>query len=347
MKEARNILVLNVGSSSIKYRLYKELKLLEYGNYERLKSKEDYKNSINKIFKKIKEIDIIIHRVVHGGDLKKPCKITKEIKEKIKKLSEFAPLHNTKQLMVIEICEKFKKCQYAIFDTMFFQDLSKNIETYAIPKKISEKYNIKKYGFHGLSHSYVSKNLKGKTITCHLGSGSSIAAIINGKAIDSSMGLTPLEGVVMGTRSGTIDPGIIFFLQKKGFNMEEILTKQSGLKGICGYEDFRDILKKINTEKNCKLAYDIFVYSIIKNIGSYIAVMNGLDNLIFTGAIGANVPRLRKDICKNLEYLKVKIDNNKNESNFKIISKKDSKVKVFVIKTNEELKAVQEVLKVI
>jgi acetate kinase len=347
MKE-RNILVFNVGSSSIKYSLFKNSELLKSGNYERLKTKDDYRDSVQKIFVDIDEkIDAIIHRVVHGGDLKKPSKITEEVKDKIKEFSEFAQLHNPKQLMVIELCEIYKKPQYAVFDTMFFSDIPEVAKNYAIPMEVTKKYNIRRYGFHGLSHEYVSKNLNGKTVTCHLGSGSSIAAIVNGKPIDVSMGLTPLEGLIMGTRSGTIDPGIIFFLQKKGYNVEEMLTEKSGLKGICNFNDFRDILANLNNDKNCKLAYDMFIYQIIKLIGAYIAVMDGIDNLVFTAAIGENVPRLREDICNHFSYLKIKLDKNKNKENAEIISSESSKVKVIVKKTSEETMAVQEVLKII
>ncbi len=347
MKEAKKILVFNVGSSSLKYSLFEDANLLKSGNYERLKTKEDYKDSVKKIFEEIREIDIIVHRVVHGGDLKKPSKINQEVKDKIKEFSEFAPLHNPKQLMVIEICEEYKKTQYAVFDTMFFSELPDFAENYALPKEVVEKYEIKRYGFHGLSHAYVSKNLKGKTVTCHLGSGSSIAAIVNGKPVDVSMGLTPLEGIIMGTRSGTIDPGIIFFLQKKGFNVEEMLTENSGLKGICGYNDFRDILANMDKNKDCKLAYEMFIYAIIKTVGAYIAAMNGIDNLVFTAAIGENVAKLRQDICDHFEYLGISLDKEKNKENSEIISTTNSKVKVFVKKTNEELTAVQEVLKII
>jgi acetate kinase len=347
MKE-RHILVFNVGSSSIKYSLFKNSEIIKSGNYERLKSKDDYRDSVQKIFVDINEkIDFIIHRVVHGGDLKKPSKVTEEVKNKIKEVSEFAQLHNPKQLMVIELCEIYKKSQYVVFDTMFFSEIPEVARTYAIPREVTEKYEIRRYGFHGLSHKYVSENLKGKTVTCHLGSGSSIAAIINGKPVDTSMGLTPLEGLIMGTRSGTIDPGIIFFLQKKGYNVEEMLTEKSGLKGICDYNDFRDILANLDKDKYCRLAYDMFAYQVIKFIGAYIAAMNGIDNLVFTAAIGENVPRLREDICKHFSYLKIKLDKNKNKENAEIISSESSKVKVIVKKTSEETMAVEEVLKII
>jgi acetate kinase len=345
----RKILVFNVGSSSIKYSLFQDLNRIDFGLIERLKTKEDYFKAINNIFKKFEneKINVLAHRIVHGGEINRPSKITQEIKDKIKKFSEFAPIHNPVQLRVIELCEKFKKSQYAVFDTMFFVNLPEVAKIYAIPKKITKKHNIMRYGFHGLSHEYVSKNLKGKTITCHLGSGVSISAINNGKAVDTSMGLTPLEGVIMGTRSGSIDPGIIFFLEKKGYNTEDILTNQSGLKGICKFNDFRDIRKNINKNKDCKLAYEMFIYSIIKTIGSYITVLNGLDNLVFTAAIGENVPKLRKEVCNNLKYLGLKLDENKNNKNSEIISLSDSKVKVYVKKTDEERMIVEEVLKIL
>lgn len=345
----KKILVFNVGSSSIKYSLFQEAKKINSWVIERLKDKKDYSEAINKIFKQFDKegINILAHRVVHGGEINRPSKITREIKNKIKEFSEFAPLHNPKQLMVIELCEKFKKPQYAVFDTMFFVNLSKIVKTYAIPKEITKKYNIIRQGFHGLSHEYVSKNLKGKTITCHLGSGVSISAIKNEKAIDTSMGSTPLEGVIMGTRSGSIDPGIIFFLEKRGYNVEEILTNKSGLKGICGYNDFRDVRSRINKNKDCKLAYEMFIYSIVKTIGSYVSVLNGLNNLVFTAAIGENVPKLRKEICNNFKYLGLKLDENKNEKNEEIISSKDSKIKVYVRKTDEEKMIAEEVLKIL
>jgi acetate kinase len=345
----RNILVFNVGSSSIKYNLFENSNLIKFGSYERLKSKEDYEKAVQDIFKKSEDvkIDTIAHRVVHGGELKQTFKITKEIKEKINKFSEFAPLHDPNQLRVIELCEKYKKPQYAVFDTMFFSNLPNIAKIYAIPKEITEKHKIRRYGFHGLSHKYVSRGLKGKTITCHLGSGSSISAIKDSKAIDTSMGLTPLEGIMMGTRSGSIDPGIIFFLQKKGYDVQDILTNKSGLKGISGYNDFRDILSKMNKDKDCKLAYDLFVYQIIKAIGSYVTALNGLNNLVFTGRIGENVPKLREDVCKHLQFIGLSIDKNKNKLNSEIISSKDSKVKVYTRKSNEEKMIAEEVLKIL
>lgn len=344
----KKILVFNVGSSSIKYSIFSDLNLEDSENFERLKTREDYDRSVKKIFKKldINNIDFIVHRVVHGGDLKKPSKITKEVKKKIKEFSEFAPLHNPRQMMVIELCERYKKPQYAVFDTMFFSNLPDAAKFYAIPKKITEKYKIRRYGFHGLSHEYVSRNLKGKTITCHLGAGSSISAIKDRKPIDTSMGFTPLEGVIMTTRSGTIDPGIIFLLEKRGHNAEKMLTDESGLKGLTGFSDFRDVRKDL-TKRDCKLAYEMFIYSIVKMISSYIAILGGLDNLVFTGTIGENVPMLREDVCKYFSFIGIEIDKEKNKSDAETISSKKSRVKVFVKKTNEEKMAVEEILKIL
>ncbi|OGJ12451.1 hypothetical protein A3K82_02845 [Candidatus Pacearchaeota archaeon RBG_19FT_COMBO_34_9] len=349
MRKVKKILVFNVGSSSIKYSLFRNSDLIDSENYERLETKEDYQKAVVEIFRKNdeKDIDLIIHRVVHGGDLKKPSRINKEIKKKIKFFSELAPLHNPRELMVIEFCERYKKPQYAVFDTAFFSDIPEIAKIYSIPKTITKKYGIRRYGFHGSSHEFVSKNLKGKTIICHLGSGSSISAVLNGKPADTSMGFTPLEGVIMGTRSGTIDPGIIFFLKKRGYNPEELLTKESGLKGIAGFNDFRNILANMKRNKDCKLAYDMLVYSVAKIIGSYLAALNGLDNLVFTAKIGESVPKLREDICNHFGFLEVKIDKEKNRNNSELISSKDSKVKVWVKKTNEEKMAVEEVLKII
>ncbi len=348
MKKRKTILVFNVGSSSIKYSLFKNSELIESDNYERLRTNEDYERSVKKIFMKFdkKTVDLIVHRVVHGGNLKKPVRINEGIIKKIKKFSELAELHNPKELMVIGLCKRYNKPQYAVFDTIFFSDLPEVSKVYAIPKKITKKYGIRRYGFHGLSHEFVSRNLKGKVITCHLGSGSSISAIKNGKPIDTSMGFTPLEGVIMGTRSGTIDPGIIFFLKKRGYNVEKILTDESGLKGLTGFNDFRNVRKDL-TIKDCKLAYDMLVYSIVKIIGSYIGVLNGLDNLVFTGAIGENVPKLRKEICKHFSFIGMQIDEEKNKINSELVSSEKSKIKVWVKKTNEEKVAVEKVLKIL
>jgi len=342
----KKILVFNVGSSSIKYSLFKNKKRIVQEQYEKLKTIQQYSKAFEDIYKKLKKekIDIILHRVVHGGEIKKPARINNKIKKQIRKYSKFAPLHNPKELAIINLSQRFKKPQYAIFDTMFFSELPEISQIYPIPTSISKKHKIKKYGFHGLSHKSASQSLKGKTIVCHLGHGVSISAIKNKKPIDTSMGLTPMEGAMMCKRSGSIDPGIITFLQKKGYNTEEILNSQSGLKAISEYSDFRDILKNIKQKKS-KLAYNLFIFSITKYIGQYIAILNGVNNLVFTGAIGENVPKLRKDICKNFKFLGLKIDKKKNKKNNSIISSKNSKIKVHIHSANEDEIMVKEILK--
>ncbi len=349
MKKDYKIIVINAGSFSLKYSFFIGNNLIKEEKFDKLKNEKDYVFSLKRIFENIKEFDFIIHRVVHGGNLKNPCLINKKVKKEIKNFSEFAPLHNLIQLKIIEESQNlFKnKRQYAVFDSMFFYNLPEISKIYAIPLKITKKYGIRRYGFHGLSHSSISRNIKGKTITCHLGSGVSLSAIIDGKPIDTSMGLTPLEGVMMGTRSGSIDPGIIFFLEKRKYNVEKILNEDSGLKGISNYRDFRDILKNIEKDKNCKLAYDLFVYSIVKFIGSYISIMKGLDNLVFTGSIGENVPKLREDVCKYFSYINLNLDKKNNNQNKELISSKYSKIKVFVKKSEEEKEALNEVLKLL
>jgi acetate kinase len=342
-KVVKKILVFNVGSSSLKWGFFEGLTKKISGVYENI----NYEKTVKEIFAKLssEKIDFIAHRIVHGGNIKSPVLINKEVKLKIKKFSEFAPLHNSKQLELVNFVEKISKLkQYAVFDNFFFANLPKISLVYAIPKEISEKYQIRRYGFHGLSHKSASKDLRGKTITCHLGSGSSISAIVNGKPLDTSMGFTPMEGLMMSTRSGTIDPGIILFLQKKGYDVEKMLNKNSGFKGLCKNEDFKYIKANIE-KKEIKFAYDLFVYQLTKIIGSYISAMNGLDNLVFTGAIGENSPTVRQDVCKNLLFMGIKINKLKNNKNSEIISEENSRIKVYVKKCDEESEIAKEVLK--
>ncbi len=362
-RKIENLLVINAGSSSLKFALFRKSKnpfLIVSGNcdgigtrnsYFIFKDKKGYSSKFKRKISNYKEavelmcgflkkekidFDAIAHRVVHGGELKEVVLVDKKIEKIIDNFSVFAPLHNPSELEVIRILKKFGRPQYAVFDTEFFSDLPDVSKVYPIPLGISKKYKLKKYGFHGISHEFVSKGLNGKTIICHLGSGCSISAIENGRVFDTSMGMTPLEGLMMRTRSGSIDPGVILFFLLKGYNLDEVLSKDSGFKGISGKKDFRDILKTMNRNKKSKLAYDMFIYSILKNIGSYIVVLKGLDNLVFTAVIGENVPVLRKDICNNLKFLALEIDQKKNEKNEEEISHKKSKIKVYVKKTNEE-----------
>lgn len=352
---AYKILILNVGSSSVKYALFENEKKTESGLIERVK---DYKKAISFVLKKAGKVDAIGHRVVHGGNLRKTVLINKKILQTIKKYSEFAPLHNLPEIKGIEICRKLlpRVSQYAVFDTAFFSTVPEKAAVYGIPFKFY-KHGVKRYGFHGTSHKYVAQKAafvlkkpinKLKIITCHLGSGSSIAAINKGKAVDISLGFTPLEGLVMGTRCGDLDPGVLLYLMKK-YNkkqIDEMLNKKSGLLGISSISnDVRDLVKSKN--KRAKLALDVFCYRAVKYIGAYSAAMNGVDAIVFTAGIGENAHYLRKKILDNFSFLNLKLDEKKNTKNDLVITKQNSKVHVLVIKTDEELAMVQEVLRVI
>ncbi|MBU2634040.1 MAG: acetate/propionate family kinase [Nanoarchaeota archaeon] len=369
-----NILILNVGSSSIKYVVFKNKSEFLKGKIERIGLKNPYlrennritrinvrnfSDALNFILKKLKDvkINIIGHRIVHGGDIKKVSLVNDKLLKKLKKVAELAPLHDYPELKVIESCKKLKVKQYAVFDTSFHQTLKEDAYTYALPYQLCKKYGIRRYGFHGESHNYMSKEasriLKRKNlklITLHLGNGCSVCAINNGKSVDTSMGFTPLEGLVMGTRCGNIDPSIPFFLikhEKIGLKeMGNILNKKSGLLGISGVSRNIKDLEKLKDKKS-KLAIDVFVYNILKYIGAYYVVLNGLDALVFAGGIGENEHLIRKKVLDKLKFLKVKIDQNLNKENNLIISKKNSKVKVLIVKTNEEKIILNKILGVI
>ena len=308
------------------------------------------------VIKNVSEIDAVCHRVVHGGEsFSDSVLIDDRTKEILDSLAELAPLHNPANVMGIRAAEKImpKTPQVAVFDTAFHSTIPSHAHLYAIPYTIYQRHKVRRYGFHGTSHKYVSQRaaeLMGrdiadlKIISCHLGNGASIAAIAGGKSVDTSMGFTPLEGLMMGTRSGDIDPGAIFYIMRKeGLTLHEIdsmLNKHSGLFGIAGVSDMRDIEKGIEEDdKLCKLAFDIYEYRIRKYIGSYIAAMNGVDAIVFTAGIGENTPALRSQLVANLPYLGISIneENNKKRGEDIEISTPDSKVKVFVIPTDEEL----------
>ena len=364
-----NILVINAGSSSLKFAFFKDKSKLISGNCERIGSKKSFFRYTDNNGKKEEKADIpnhqsgvkiilnlleskklsfeaIGHRVVHGGPLEKTSLITAKVEKIIEKYSSFAPLHNPYQLKVIKEFKKFKKRQYAVFDTAFFANIPDTEKIYPIPWQISKKYNLRRYGFHGSSHRFVSEGLKGKTITCHLGNGSSISAIKDGKVISNSMGLTPLAGVMMATRPGDLDPGLVLFLKEKGYDMEKLLNFQSGFKSFSPYTDLRDIFERLSNPK-IKLAFDIFINRIVKYIGAYSALLNGLDNLVFTAGIGENSFLVREKICQNLSYLGVRLDNNKNKKNDFIISSSNSKVKVYVKKTDEETIIANQIVKIL
>ncbi|MFA5947755.1 MAG: acetate kinase [Candidatus Gracilibacteria bacterium] len=336
------ILVLNCGSQSIKWKVFNEnLKLISKNHIEILNSSEFEKileEELNKIVGT--QINLIGHRVVYGGEkFIKPIKITENYLNELEKLNDLAPLHNPFNILGIRACQRIFKDipQFAFFDTEFFANLPEKANTYALP----EKFGYKRHGFHGISHEYVAKQAGGKNfkklkiITCHLGGGASITATKNGKAIDTSMGFTPLEGLVMMTRPGNLDAGIILDLvEKLGFaKAKEILNKESGVKGICGEGEMLKVLQIINNKKTespersrrAELALDVFIYSIQKYIGSYFTILGGCDILVFTGSIGSGSAKIRNMICKDLGIL--------------------NKTKVMAIETNEELAIAQKIIK--
>jgi len=316
----------------------------------------------NNIIGDLSEIKALGHRVVHGGETyTDPIIINDKIIEKLKELSSLAPLHNPPNISCIQACMKIFNCPHvAVFDTAFHSTIPKEKFMYGLPYEYYEKYKIRKYGFHGSSHKYVAglinefykiENKKNaKIIICHLGNGCSITAVKNGKSLNTTMGFTPLDGLIMGTRCGHLDPAIAAHIGTLlNLNYEQlvkIFNKQSGLLGISGYSDMRDLHKTENEEKS-KLAMDMFIDRVVHYIGAYVAEMNGVDGIVFTGGIGENAFYIRKPILENFTYLDLKVDNKKNEKNEFIVSGKDSLVTVFVVPTNEELQIAHETKKVL
>ena len=384
------ILVLNNGSSSVKYKLIdSETKaVLAEGGVEKIGlpdsflkfkkpdgSKEvievsmpDHKEAIRQVFKvltdpkdgaikSVEEIDAVGHRVVHGMEyFNKSVLITPDVIEKIKECYPVAPLHNPANIIGIEAVTELLPTtpQAAVFDTAFHQTMPAKAYMYALPYEYYEKYGIRRYGFHGTSHRYVSKRVceflgvdpaKQKIITCHIGNGGSIAAIDGGKCVDTSMGLTPTEGLMMGTRVGDVDPGALVYLMERlnigAEQLQEIIQKKSGVKGVSGISnDMRDIEAAIaEGNERAKVSLDMYEYRILKYIGAYAAVLDGVDIIVFTAGVGENQCDLRERICKHLGYLGVTFDNeaNKVRGEEVVISAPDSKVKVVVIPTDEEL----------
>jgi len=310
------------------------------------------------VIRSLDEIDSIGHRVLHGGEkVSGSVLIDENVKKAIEECIELGPLHNPANLAGILACEKMipGTPQVAVFDTAFHQTMSPESYLYGIPYELYEKYKIRRYGFHGTSHKYVSQRAaevlgkkieKLKLISCHLGNGSSITAIKYGKSIETSMGFTPLEGLMMGTRSGDLDPSIVSFIMNKehwsGDQVNDFLNKKCGVLGLSGVSsDFRD-LQKAADEGNyrAQLAIDVFVHDVKKYIGAYTALLDGVDGIIFTAGLGENSPEIRSSICDTLSYLGVKIDQEINEAargREVDISKWGTKCKVLVIPTNEEL----------
>jgi acetate kinase len=385
-----NVLVINCGSSSLKYQLINmnDESVLAKGLAERIgiegsvvkhektgmdkvviqKPMKNHKDAINIVLgaltdpvhgavKSLDEIEAIGHRVVHGGEkFADSVLITDEVMKTVNDCVELAPLHNPPNIIGIQACKELlpKVPMVAVFDTAFHQTMPEEAFIYALPYELYKELGIRRYGFHGTSHKYVServaaitgKNLKDlKVVTCHLGNGASLAAVKDGKCVDTSMGLTPLEGLAMGTRCGDIDPAIVTFLMNKknmtAAEVDNLMNKKSGVLGISGVSsDFRDIEEAANGgNKRAKLALDKFSYMVKKYIGSYAAAMGGLDVLVFTAGLGENSITARESICEGLEFLGVELDTAKNNTRGKeaLVSKDGSKVQILVIPTNEEV----------
>ena len=324
-------------------------------------------DSIHGVIKSMDEISAVGHRVVHGGEkYSDSVLIDDEVLKSIKDCIVLAPLHNPPNVIGIEACKELmpNTPMVAVFDTAFHQTMPKHAYICPVPYELYEKYGVRKYGFHGTSHKYVSykvaetmgKDIKDlKIITCHLGNGCSLAAVKNGKSVDTSMGFTPLAGVMMGTRSGSIDPSVISFLiEQHGYTIEqidELLNKKSGILGISGVSsDFRDVLEAAESEnERAKLALEIFYYKVRTQIAAYAGAMGGVDVIVFTAGIGENSSITRREILKGLEFFGFTINTEKNELRGKIqeISNEDSRVKVYVVPTNEELMIARDTAKLV
>ncbi len=388
--ENMKILVINAGSSSLKYQLFDmdNESIIAKGTCERIGIDGHLKHTpangkpvfnedipmpthaeaITAVLDKLvsaeygvissmSEIDAVGHRVLHGGQkFSASVKVDETVIAAIEECIPLGPLHNPANLMGIRACEKAMPGvpQVAVFDTAFHQTMPASSYMYAVPYEFYEKYGVRRYGFHGTSHRYVSaKALEvmgipaegSKIITCHLGNGSSLAAVKDGKCFDTSMGLTPLEGVPMGTRCGSVDPAVVEFIANhENMTVTETLTmlnKKSGMLGISGVSsDFRDIDAAIEAgNERAKLALDMFNYGVTKYIGAYTAAMGGVDGIVFTAGVGENGPNVREAVCDNLAYMGVKLDKEANNCRGKLqkISAEDSTVQVWVIPTNEEL----------
>ncbi|HTI58169.1 acetate kinase [Mucilaginibacter sp.] len=386
-----NIFIINSGSSSIKYQLFRmpssspvcsglvdriglENSVITHKTFINGEEKvlklaweiPDHEAGLKKVNELLTDsgigvitdtaaIQAVGHRVVHGGEtFTNTTVITPEVKEKLKLTFQLAPLHNPAGYRGIEVAEKIFPAarQVAVFDTAFHQTMPPEAYRFAIPNSYYTDHNIRAYGFHGTSHKYVSHQAqlylnKGglKLISIHLGNGCSITAVNDGRSMDTSMGFGPLSGLIMGSRSGDIDPTVIFYLVSQlGYDIEQVsnlLNKRSGMIGLTGFSDMRDIRRKIaEGDGQAKLAYDMYAYRIKKYIGAYAAALNGLDAVIFTAGVGENDPIIRELVCRDMGYLGLELDADKNNSRsdgIKEISKPGSRVKILVIPTNEEL----------
>lgn len=388
-----NVLVINAGSSSLKYQLINmvDQQVLCKGQVERigiegsfLKQKggaeeadihaeiKNHNDAIQMVLealtdakhgvvKSLEEIDAVGHRVLHGGEkFADPVLVDEQVIHDLEAIVDLGPLHMPANISGIKACQQAMPVpQVAVFDTGFHQTMPPKAYLYGLPYEAYEKHKVRRYGFHGTSHLFVSQRAaelrgteKGRMITCHLGNGSSLCAILNGKCMDTSMGLTPLEGVVMGTRSGDMDPAIVKFIMEKEHKtieeMDHYLNKESGVYGLSGVSsDFRDLAKAAaEGHRRAILALDVFIYRIQKYIGAYAAALGGVDTLVFTAGIGENDAKMRKDILTGMEWLGIQLDDEANQQRGEHkISAPDSKVEVWVIPTNEELVIARETVR--
>jgi acetate kinase len=393
------ILVINCGSSSIKYQLFAvgdRYELMAKGVADRIglpsgssivhrtSGKDQFAremplpdhrealravgeilvNADHGVITHINDIDGVGHRVVHGGEkFTSSALIDQGVLDAIRENARFAPLQNPANILGIEVCQHVLPGvpNVAVFDTAIHQAMPAMAYLYGLPMELYEKHGIRKYGFHGTSHSYVARQAAAlmnkpldqcKLITCHLGNGCSVTAFSGGKSMDTSMGMTPLEGVVMGTRCGDIDPAVVLYLvEVLGLSLhetDELLNKKSGLMGLCGKSDMRDIVELAGRgDKSARMAVDVFTYRIRKYIGAYTAALGGADAIVFTAGIGENSAYVRQEILSGLDYLGLKVDPAKNNRNEPVFSTPDSKVLAMAIKTNEELVIAQETHEII
>lgn len=389
----KKILVLNSGSSSLKYQLFNvdgdkyevlakgiaerigmdnSVISIKIGDGEKIKKlvampthneaiKEVVNLLLNGVIKSMDELSAIGHRVVHGGEkFNQSVLINDEVIDTLKELSDLAPLHNPANILGINAVSELLPNipQVGVFDTAFHQTMAKEAYLYPLPMEQYTKHQIRRYGFHGTSHKYVAQEaakllgFEGKIITCHLGNGASISAVDHGKCVDTSMGFTPLAGTIMGTRCGDIDPYIpLHIMKSQGKTLEEVnnlLNKESGMLGLCGYSDNRDVEERyFQGDEACTTAMYAYVHSLLRFIGGYIAVLGGVDAIVFTAGVGENGAALRKLLVERLAYLGIKLDeeNNKLRGKTVAISTPDSKVKVYVIPTDEELMIAKDTMR--
>lgn len=394
------ILVINSGSSSLKYQLFNmetesvlakglverigiddSFLTYENGSGEEIEIDQDIPNHkvgiellidtlLNEeygVLESMDEVEAVGHRIVHGGEtFAHSTLIDDEVIKEIEDVADLAPLHNPPNIMGVKVCEELMpdKPQVAVFDTAFHQSMPEEAYIYALPYEYYEEYGVRRYGFHGTSHGYVAKRAAAmldkpfeelKIVTCHLGNGASVAAVNNGKSVDTSMGLTPLEGLVMGTRCGDIDPAIVPFIMEKenisASEMDTIMNKKSGLYGVSGVSsDSRDVEEAAeNGNHQAEVALKLFNYRVKKYIGSYAAAMGGIDAVVFTAGIGENAIDSREEILSGLEFMGIKVDKEANNCRGKeqFITTEDSSVKAMVIPTNEELVIAKDTMELV